>query len=257
MIRANSVALLVYTMAAAFAFTLPAHLPPRSTIITSISSKWNPGPKPAISGRSNRFTYNGESSIGAGHSAMVTKRRPEGGKASITNTPRGRFTYEGESNIGGGISAIINRKPRVSSMAEPVQRKELTEEGAQQVVTDKAKARTELSARSKLLDECQALQNEAVEADKYACSLSLELEEATWACDKAKGKLEATLDKVKEAESEISVRSKSLGECEALLNKAVEAAAYVSWLSHKLEEATLAHDTATLRLEATLEKAAV
>ena len=175
--------------------------------------------------------------------------------ATMVNSGRGKFTYDSESGIGGGLTAITSKR-RTREMVEKMKRKQMVQvsgsSGKKVVVQQQAAGkRVSAESRTERIARGRALLQSAIE-ERFSVLLAPHLEafskdeidEAELAWRKAEAR--------KEAEGELSDEKQKLDECEALLYMVVEADAHVSSLSNQLEAATLARDEATVKLEAAL-----
>jgi len=232
-----------------------------------------PGSSAAAANR-GQFTFNGDSNIGGGLTAITT-RTPQ---QRAESTRPGRFTYGGESNIGGGQTAVGRRtaggkaKGAIPSLQKrnprTQQREGLRETGSyvdfregggemSVKIPSTPVERVRAQRRTKAVTPVERIQHgrelvEAVNEQRFkemlaphvAAFANDEIDEAELARRKTNTR--------KDAESELDVRRNSLNECEALLGMVSDADEKVSSLSRQLEEAALARDQTTAELEQAL-----
>ena len=185
------------------------------------------------------FTYESQSGIGAGHSAMKLKLKRDvsvsksGETATFSNAASGRFTFDSKSGVSG--SPWSSKAVQAATQAAPPPPDE---------------SPLERIARGRAM--MQVARNErytVLLAPHLAAFAEDEIDEAELARAKAEAR--------KVAEKELAARSKALDECEALLNSVAEADANVSKLSKKLEKAAAERAKAAGRLDEALSEVAV
>jgi len=223
------------------------------------------------------FTFNGDSNIGGGLTAITT-RTPQPRAESSRPT---RFTYAGDSNIGGGQTAVGRKTaagnkqrglPLTQKRNPRTQAREALRETGSYVdfregtggemhvkipstpverVRERKKAKSvnpeeRIERGRELVEAVNEKRFKQMLAPHVVAFANDEIDEAELARLKAETR--------KEAESELDVRRNSLNECEALLGMVGDAEAKVSMLSQQLEEAALARDQTTAELEQALDE---